>query len=77
MAGYPKVVPGLPGRQLLAGVAPALDDAGLGRTSGFTHEAVLRRRPGWQEHDIGREDDFVCAFWGSDLPAAWNVEPTV
>jgi hypothetical protein len=23
----------------------------------------------------GREDDFVCVFCGSDLPALWNVDP--
>ncbi|MFE2558602.1 hypothetical protein ACFXGT_21770 [Streptomyces sp. NPDC059352] len=58
-------------------VARALDDVGLGRPSGFTHEVVFRRCPGCQEHNIVREDDFVCVFCGSDLPAAWNVDPTV
>ncbi|MFB7053279.1 hypothetical protein ACFCXT_09075 [Streptomyces vinaceus] len=41
----------------------------------FTHEVVFRRCPGCQEHNIVREDDFVCVFCGSDLPAAWNVDP--
>ncbi len=27
------------------------------------------------EHNIVREDDFACVFCGSDLPAAWNVDP--
>lgn len=57
-------------------VARALDDIGLGRPSGFTHEVVFRRCPGCQEHNIVREDDFVCVFCRSDLPATWNVDPT-
>ncbi|WP_426368615.1 hypothetical protein [Streptomyces sp. E-08] len=56
-------------------VARALDDVGLGRPSGFTHEVVFRRCPDCQERNIVREDDFVCVFCGSDLPAAWNVDP--
>ncbi|MGW2111785.1 hypothetical protein [Streptomyces sp. NPDC001948] len=58
-------------------VARALDNAGLERPSGFTHEVVFRRCLSCQEHNIVREDDFVCVFCGSDLPAAWNVDPTV
>ncbi|WP_437096835.1 hypothetical protein [Streptomyces sp. enrichment culture] len=57
-------------------VARALDAVELRRPSGFTHEVVFRRCPGCQEHNIVREDDFVCVFCGSDLPAAWNVDPT-
>jgi len=60
-----------------AEVARALDVVGLWRPSGFTHEVVFRRCPGCQEHNLVREDDFVCVFCGSDLPAAWNVDPTV
>ncbi|WP_406368858.1 hypothetical protein OG788_02660 [Streptomyces sp. NBC_00647] len=58
-------------------VARALDDAGLGRPSGFTHEVVFRRCPGCQEHNIVREDDFICVFCGRDLPETWNVDPAV
>ncbi|MFE3907409.1 hypothetical protein ACFXPY_46195 [Streptomyces sp. NPDC059153] len=57
-------------------VARALDNVELGRHSAFTHEVVFRRCPDCQEHNIVREDDFVCVFCGSDLPAAWNVDPT-
>ncbi|MEU2237077.1 hypothetical protein [Streptomyces vietnamensis] len=57
-------------------VARALDDVGLERPSDFTHEVVFRRCPGCQEHNIVREDDFVCIFCGSDLPETWNVDPT-
>lgn len=57
-------------------VARALDDVELRRPLGFTHEVVFRRCLGCQEHNIVREDDFVCVFCGRDLPAAWNVDPT-
>ncbi|KOY55055.1 hypothetical protein [Streptomyces sp. XY332] len=57
-------------------VARALCDVGPGRPSGFTHEVVFRRCPGCQEHNIVREDDFVCVFCGSDLPQTWHVDPT-
>ncbi|MFJ3759680.1 hypothetical protein [Streptomyces sp. NPDC090080] len=57
-------------------VARALDAADLRHPSGFTHEVVFRRCPDCQEHNIVREDDFVCVFCGSDLPAAWNMDPT-
>ncbi|NED75679.1 hypothetical protein G3I51_25800 [Streptomyces sp. SID9944] len=56
-------------------VARALDAVELQRPSGFTHEVVFRRCPDCQEHNIVREDDFVCVFCGGDLPAAWNVDP--
>ncbi|MEV7451248.1 hypothetical protein [Streptomyces nigra] len=59
-----------------AEVARALDAAELRRPPGFTHEVVFRRCPDCQERNIVREDDFVCVFCGSDLPAAWNVDPT-
>jgi hypothetical protein len=57
-------------------IAHALDDLRLGRPAGFTHEVVFRRCPGCQELNIVREGDFVCVFCGSDLPTAWNVDPT-
>jgi hypothetical protein len=56
-------------------VAQALDRVGLGRPSSFTHEVVFRCCPGCQEHNIVREDDFICVFCGSDLPELWNVDP--
>ncbi|GHF38212.1 hypothetical protein [Streptomyces griseosporeus] len=56
-------------------VARALDDAGLGRPAGFTHEVVFRRCPGCRELNIVREDYFVCVFCDSDLPRTWNVDP--
>lgn len=59
-----------------AEVARALDAVGLQRPSGFTHEVVFRRCPDCREHNIVREDDFVCVFCGGDLPAAWNVDPS-
>ncbi|MFE7509675.1 hypothetical protein ACFU8I_00310 [Streptomyces sp. NPDC057540] len=59
-----------------AEVARALDAAQLRRPTGFTHAVVFRRCPACQEHNIVREDDFVCVFCGGDLPAVWNVDPT-
>ncbi|PWI08688.1 hypothetical protein DIZ27_21125 [Streptomyces sp. NWU339] len=56
-------------------VARALDDVELGRPSGFTHGVVFRRCPDCQEHNIVREEDFVCVFCGSELPEVWNVDP--
>lgn len=56
-------------------VAEALDRAGLRRPSGFTNEVVFRRCPACRERNIVREDDFICVFCGSDLPALWNVDP--
>ncbi|MFI8008069.1 hypothetical protein [Streptomyces sp. NPDC086010] len=56
-------------------VARALERAELGGPSGFTCEVVFRRCPGCQEHNIVREDDFVCVFCGGDLPDTWNVDP--
>ncbi|WP_258049571.1 hypothetical protein [Streptomyces finlayi] len=58
-------------------VAEALDRVGLGRPDGFTHEVVFRRCPHCQEHNIVREDDFVCVFCVSDLPDEWNVDTAV
>ncbi|WP_374101434.1 MULTISPECIES: hypothetical protein [unclassified Streptomyces] len=55
-------------------VAHALDAIELGRPHHFTHHVVFRRCPGCQEHNIVREDDFVCVFCGSDLPETWNVD---
>ncbi|MDX3071572.1 hypothetical protein ACIP98_06795 [Streptomyces sp. NPDC088354] len=57
-------------------VARALDRAGLGRPSGFTHAVVFRRCTGCGERGIVREDDFVCVFCGSALPGEWNVDPS-
>ncbi|MEU9858941.1 hypothetical protein [Streptomyces sp. NPDC047974] len=59
-----------------AEVARALDAVELRRPSSFTHEVVFRRCPDCQERSIVREGDFVCVFCGSELPAAWNVDPT-
>lgn len=59
-----------------AEVGRALDAVGLRRPSDSTHEVVFRRCLDCQEHSIVREDDFVCVFCGSELPAAWNVDPT-
>jgi hypothetical protein len=54
-------------------VAAALDRAGIGRPDGFTHALVFRRCEGCGEHNVVREDVFVCVFCDEDLPAAWNI----
>ncbi|TDD61632.1 hypothetical protein [Actinomadura rubrisoli] len=55
-------------------VAEALEQVGLGHPPGFTHEVIFRRCPACQEHNIVREDDFVCVFCDSDLPRNWNID---
>ncbi|MBF8185989.1 hypothetical protein ITP53_09570 [Nonomuraea sp. K274] len=55
-------------------VAEALDRAGLGHPPGFTSEVVFRRCLTCQEHNIVRENYFVCVFCENDLPALWNVD---
>ncbi|WP_199551882.1 hypothetical protein [Streptomyces sp. N35] len=55
-------------------VAAALDRAGVGRPSGFTHEVVFRRCPSCREINIVREADYVCVFCDEVLPQEWNVD---
>ncbi|MGW5678313.1 hypothetical protein ACWEV4_25105 [Streptomyces sp. NPDC003860] len=55
-------------------VARALDRVGLGRPVGFSHEVVFRRCPGCGEHNVVREEHFVCVFCDGDLPTEWNVD---
>ncbi|MFC9330861.1 hypothetical protein [Kitasatospora sp. NPDC057015] len=57
-------------------VAQALDRAGLRKPAGFTHEVVFRRCPECQEHNIVREEHYVCVFCDADLPHDWNVDST-
>ncbi|MFB4282460.1 MULTISPECIES: hypothetical protein [unclassified Nonomuraea] len=56
-----------------AAVEAALERIGVGHPGGFTHEVVFRRCPGCREINLVKEEDFVCAFCGGELPAAWNV----
>ncbi|MFB9593729.1 hypothetical protein [Streptomyces racemochromogenes] len=56
-------------------VAHALDQADLDHPDCFTHAVVFRRCPTCQEHNIVREDHFVCVFCEADLPGYWNVDP--
>lgn len=55
-------------------VAQALDCADLPHPDGFTHEVVFRRFPECQEHNIVREEHYVCVFCDADLPGDWNVD---
>jgi hypothetical protein len=54
-------------------VAHALDRAGLGHPAHFTHEVVFRCCPHCHEHNIVREDDYVCVFCDAALPEDWNM----
>ncbi|MER6734465.1 hypothetical protein [Streptomyces puniciscabiei] len=56
-------------------VAEALDRAGVDRPGSFTHEVVFRRCRGCGQHNIVREDHFVCVFCDADLPGRWNIDP--
>ncbi|MFF2041763.1 hypothetical protein ACFVVX_15115 [Kitasatospora sp. NPDC058170] len=56
-------------------VANALDQADLDHPDYFTHAVVFRRCLTCQEHNIVREDHFVCVFCDADLPGRWNVDP--
>ncbi|MFI1400975.1 hypothetical protein [Streptomyces sp. NPDC020681] len=58
-------------------VAEALDRAGVGRPSGFTHEVVFRRCLSCRQISIVREADFVCVFCDEVLSQEWNVDEQV
>lgn len=55
-------------------VAEALELAGIGHPSGFTHEVVFRRCRSCRQLSIVREEDFVCVFCDEPLPREWNVD---
>ncbi|WP_369244415.1 hypothetical protein [Streptomyces sp. R41] len=55
-------------------VAEALDQVGLVRPRGFTHEVVFRRCVSCQQVNVVREGDFVCVFCDAALPSDWNVD---
>jgi hypothetical protein len=53
-------------------VAAALDRIGIAHPDRFTTALLFRRCPGCGERCIVKDDWFVCASCGSELPAAWN-----
>ncbi|MFJ2960640.1 hypothetical protein [Streptomyces sp. NPDC087270] len=55
-------------------VAAALDQVGLDRPPGFTHEVVFRRCEACRRLNIVREGDFFCVFCEHVLPQDWNVD---
>ncbi|MEU6806464.1 hypothetical protein [Streptomyces neyagawaensis] len=55
-------------------VVEALDQAGIERPAGFTHEVVFRRCPSCHELNIVREEDFACVFCDEALPREWNID---
>ncbi|MFR9778297.1 hypothetical protein ACL02O_19865 [Micromonospora sp. MS34] len=56
-----------------AAVADALDRAGIGRPEGFTAAVVFRRCLDCGERNVVRDDDYICALCGAELPK--DVEP--
>ncbi|WBB70775.1 hypothetical protein [Micromonospora sp. WMMD812] len=56
-----------------AAVADALDRAGVGRPEGFTAAVVFRRCLACGERNVVRDDDYICALCGAELPE--DVEP--
>ncbi|GAA4565593.1 hypothetical protein GCM10023176_14040 [Micromonospora coerulea] len=56
-----------------AAVAGALDRAGIGRPEGFTAAVVFRRCLDCGERNVVRDDDYICALCGAELPE--DVEP--
>ncbi|MFF3002220.1 hypothetical protein ACFVTF_05350 [Kitasatospora sp. NPDC057940] len=63
-----------PDVSLWPAVAGALDQAGVVRPSGFTHEVVFRRCPSCWQLIIVREQDFVRVFCDEGLPEGWNAD---
>jgi hypothetical protein len=57
-----------------AEVAAALDQIPLPRPDTFTRAYLFRRCPGCQQLHLIKEEDFVCALCGSELPQEWNLE---
>jgi hypothetical protein len=53
-------------------VAAALDLVPLPHPGRFTTEVVFRRCPTCGERNVVRDDWFVCAVCGTDLPTVWN-----
>ncbi|MEW2381438.1 hypothetical protein AB0873_05005 [Micromonospora sp. NPDC047707] len=54
-------------------VAGALDRAGIDRPEGFTVAVIFRRCLDCGERNLVRDDDYICALCGAELPE--DVEP--
>ena len=55
-------------------VAAALDEIPLSHPGSFTQMYLFRRCPGCQQLNLIKEEVFVCALCGSELPQEWNLE---
>lgn len=53
-------------------VGAALDRAGVPHAGEFTEPVIFRRCPACGGRNLVKDDDFVCAVCGGDLPARWN-----
>jgi hypothetical protein len=61
-----------PAEDCWAGAESAMDSAGLAHPPGFTFLAHFRRCPRCGERNLVKDDWYVCALCGAELPAAWN-----
>ena len=55
-----------------ASVAAALERAGIRHPGRFTAEFVFRRCVSCGERNLVKDDHFVCAICGAELPPLWN-----
>ena len=55
-------------------VAAALEHIGLPHPDAFTEACLFRRCPDCRQLNLIKEDVFVCALCGAELPRAWNCD---
>jgi hypothetical protein len=53
-------------------IAKALDQVGIRHPSRFTQELLFRRCTACGERNLVKDQWFVCAICGAELPVAWN-----
>jgi hypothetical protein len=56
-------------------VGDALDEASLEHPGDFTDPVLFRRCPSCAERNLVKDDSFICAICGAELPVAWNFGP--
>jgi hypothetical protein len=56
-------------------VNDALDRADLEHPSHFTDPVTFRRCPQCHERNLVKDDFFICAICGAELPQTWNLDP--
>lgn len=63
-----------PGLDSWPAVGDALDRAGLTHPGRFTDPIVFRRCPQCHERNLVKDDHYVCAICGAELPDEWNLD---